>query len=183
MKRDNTQRELLMMRVISLLPGIMRSSLCVFSLFICLALGAEHQEPRASQRAKRQFFVSTTTSSTTLTTQSLCYVKFQAASFMSVCSVSGRKKRSLKFLEDKVEAHDEAIVASPSKREEDNVEEKENIDIESGDIEMLERNKRFLNYWLTITKTTTLTSYTTTSSVGSIICTPYGQSFGPCAGN
>ena len=83
-------------RVISLLPGIMRSSLCVLSLFICLALGAEHQEPRASQRAKRQFFVSTTTSSTTLTTQSLCYVKFQAASFMSVCSVSGRKKRSLK---------------------------------------------------------------------------------------
>ena len=74
---------------------------------------------------------------------------------------------------------------------------------------MLERNKRFLNYWLTITKvryqsislssfkskrggaynnfsylkTTPLTSYTTTSSLGSIICTPYGQSFGPCAGN
>ena len=83
-------------RVISLLPGIMRSSLCVLSLVLTLALGAENQKPQASQRAKRQFFVSTTTSSTTLTTQSICYVKFQAASFMSVCTVSGRKKRSLK---------------------------------------------------------------------------------------
>merc|ERR1712045_302694 len=169
---------------ISLLPGIMKSSLCVLSLVLTLALGAENKQPQASQRVKRQFFVSTTTSSTTLTTQSICYVKFQAASFMSVCTVSGRKKRSLNILQDKVEAHDEDIVASPVAREEDDaddVAEKQNVDIESG--EMLERNKRFLNYWLTITKTTTLTSYTTTSSLGSIICTPYGQSFGPCAGN
>ena len=86
------------MRVIILLAGVMKGALCVLSLVLCqvLAQEAESQAPQASLRQKKQFFVSTTTSSTTLTTQSVCYVKFQAASYMSVCSAaSGRKRRSL----------------------------------------------------------------------------------------
>ena len=75
---------------------MMKKTLCVLSLVICLALAQEAKEPQASQRQKKQFFVSTTTSSTTLTTQSLCYVKFQAQSFMSVCAAAKRKRKSLK---------------------------------------------------------------------------------------
>merc|ERR1712150_441009 len=150
------------MGVIILLACVMKRALCVLSLV--LGQVAESQAPQASLRQKKQFFVSTTTSSTTLTTQSVCCVKFQAASYMSVCSAaSGRKRRSL-FLDTKVEPHDGEIGASPMMREEysDEAVLNENVAIESGQKGLLERNKRFLNYWLTITKTTTLTSYTTT---------------------
>merc|ERR1711976_175092 len=174
------------MGVISLLAGVMMRALCVLSLFLCqvLAQEADTQAPQASQRQKKQFFVSTTTSSTTLTTQSLCYVKFQAASYMSVCTLSGRRKKR-SFLEAGVEPYDGEIGASPMIRGEpsDEALANEKVAIESGQEGLLERNKRFLNYWLTITKTTTLTSYTTTSSIGSLICTPYGFAPGPCAGN
>ena len=51
-------------------------------------------------------------------------------------------------------------------------------------LEGSERDRRqFLNYWLTITKTTTLTSYTTTSSLSAIYCTPYDFLYNPCAGD
>merc|ERR1711976_26639 len=175
------------MGVISLLAGVMMRALCVLSLFLCqvLAQEADTQAPQASQRQKKQFFVSTTTSSTTLTTQSLCYVKFQAASYMSVCAIASGRRRKRSFLEAGVVLHDEEIGASPMMRGEpsDEALANENVAIESGQEGLLERNKRFLNYWLTITKTTTLTSYTTTSSIGSLICTPYGFAPGPCAGN
>ena len=80
-------------------------------------------------------------------------------------------KLFVRFLEDKVEGYDGEIVASPMLRGEDYIEpaavgiytnkstliitlsslQNENVAIESGN-NVLERNKRFLNYWLTITK-------------------------------
>ena len=62
----------------------------------------------------------------------------------------------------------------------DNKEFLENSELSSS---MDERKAKFLNYWMTITKTMTITSYSTTSSFGSLICTPTSFEYGPCPGN
>ena len=48
---------------------------------------------------------------------------------------------------------------------------------------MDERKPKFLNYWMTRTKTMTITSYSTTSTFGSLICTPTSFQYGPCPGS
>ena len=53
---------------------------------------------------------------------------------------------------------------------------------ENHDIEGSERAARFVNYWMTITKSTTITSFTLTSTFASIYCTPYGWKHGACQG-
>ena len=45
------------------------------------------------------------------------------------------------------------------------------------------RDPKFLNYFLTVTKTYTFTTNTATSTLASIYCTPDGWSMGACAGN
>ena len=50
------------------------------------------------------------------------------------------------------------------------------------ELEASERQKKFLNYWMTITKSTTITSYTTTSTFSAIACTPPNFPYGGCAG-
>merc|ERR1719394_1513243 len=109
------------------------------------------QEAVKSNRKAKQFFVTTTTSTTTLSTQSICWYQSHAQSLVISCP-SGRKKRSAKSNED-------------------------GDDVE---LEGSERAARFVNYWMTITKSTTITSYTTTSTVSALFCTPFDFSYGPC---
>ena len=44
------------------------------------------------------------------------------------------------------------------------------------------RAGRFLNYFITITKTNTITSYSATSTVASVACTPYEFTMDMCPG-
>ena len=55
-----------------------------------------------------------------------------------------------------------------------------NEDGDEVELEGSERAARFVNYWMTITKSTTITSYTTTSTVSALFCTPFDFSYGPC---
>ena len=45
------------------------------------------------------------------------------------------------------------------------------------------REERFLNYWMTTTVTWTYTSYTATSSIASVYCTPPTWTDQMCPGN
>ena len=57
-------------------------------------------------------------------------------------------------------------------------------DVTSGkEMEMDEREAKFLNYWMTTTVTWTYTSFTGTSTIGSVYCTPIGMTEKMCAGN
>ena len=44
------------------------------------------------------------------------------------------------------------------------------------------RDPKFLNYFLTVTKTYTFTTLTATSSLGSVYCTPAGWTMNACPG-
>ena len=57
-------------------------------------------------------------------------------------------------------------------------------DVTSGkEMEMDEREAKFLNYWMTTTVTWTYTSFTATSTIGSVYCTPIGMTEIMCPGN
>ena len=57
-------------------------------------------------------------------------------------------------------------------------------DVASGkEMEMDEREAKFLNYWMTTTVTWTYTSFTTTSTIGSVYCTPPGMTEKMCPNN
>jgi len=135
-------------------------------------------------RKNRQFFVSTTTISTTLSTQSVCFVQSNTLSMMLLCTFT-RKKRTLDW--EVFDKKNLGIDASPSLKEGKLSVAQEELDLAEKEpqieLEASERQKKFLNYWMTITKTSTITSYTTTSSFSAVICTPPDFPYGGCAAN
>merc|ERR1711923_432604 len=132
--------------------------------------------------SEANFFVSTTTSSTTLSTALICYDQSAVATFVVACSKKKKKRRDLSISTNPEDGA--AINVTPSKVENVAAEKALEDLTELDPSETSERDRRqFLHYWLTITKTTTLTSYTTTSSMSALFCTPYDFLYGPCAGD
>merc|ERR1719150_2038109 len=107
------------------------------------------------ERQGKLFLVSSTTSTSTVTTTTLCWKSVTNAAINAVCA--GRKKRELTLLEYDIE----------SSQVRDDDEEKQ-------------RNARFLLYWATTTSTTTTTSITGTSTLASIECTPSSFTINEC---
>merc|ERR1739844_475734 len=111
-------------------------------------------------RKPKLFFVST---SATLQTASICYVTSD-----SIATCTGRKRRTISL--DGMEPEG-AVQPSTFKREvegesvkQDEVSSKVNVN----------REGRFLLYWITTTSISTSTSFTITYTVSSAICTPAG---------
>ena len=108
-------------------------------------------------RKPRLFFVSTSSTTTTLQTQSICYV----TSGTTITTCTGRKRRSIK-----IDGAQHADV-KPSQL---------NQEVQSSQKEAKkDREGRFLLYWITTTSISTSTSYTTTISVSAVECTTSGQ--------
>ena len=105
-------------------------------------------------RKPRLFFVSTSSTTTTLQTQSICYV----TSGTTITTCTGRKRRSIK-----IDVAQHAADVKPSQL---------NQKVQSSQKEAEKhREGRFLLYWITTTSISTSTSYTTTISVSAIECT------------
>ena len=51
------------------------------------------------------------------------------------------------------------------------------------ELEGSDRKAKIFNYFMTATKTTTFFSYTATSTLASILCTPEGWTMAPCPGS
>merc|ERR1711992_226778 len=109
-----------------------------------------------SSREPKLFYVSTSTSTTTLTTSSICHIIFSTALGVQTCV---KKKRSITFLDElpikPSKLNIEDVAPSPS------FEDSEIEEILPG-IEGDERAARFLNYWMTRTVTSTFTTFTST---------------------
>merc|ERR1711993_10374 len=140
----------------------MRGSIVSLGVFFCL-ISSALSEP--SERAGRIFYVTTTTSLSTVNTISFCHMLSVTNAVMGTCSA--RKRKSFTFNDQPFVNPTEEI--SPSV-----------LDIEPSKNDMDERAGRFVNYWITTTITTT--KFTATSTLASIICTPVGYSFANCPG-
>merc|ERR1712038_1580259 len=125
------------------------------------------------ERQGKLFLVSSTTSTSTVTTTTLCWKSVTNAAINAVCA--GRKKRELTLLEYDIE--------SSQVRKEDESTAEDDEALESGltdDDEEKQRNARFLLYWATTTSTTTTTSITGTSTLASIECAPSSFTINEC---
>ena len=106
-------------------------------------------------RKPKLFFVSTSSTTSTIQTASVCYIT-TTTGFLGACT--GRKRRAINFDEFKPSQMKEDVVQS-------SMEEK-----------CSDRKGRFLLYWITTTSISTSTSFTTTFSVTKVSCTPAGAS-------
>merc|ERR1712051_435118 len=114
-------------------------------------------------RKPKLFFVSTSATTTTLQTASICYITLAP---LDTCT--GRKRRSVSV--DGMEPEG-AVQPSTFKRE---VEVESVQQDEAGSKANMNREGRFLLYWITTTSISTSTSFTITYSLSSAICTPVG---------
>merc|ERR1719232_2003708 len=119
-------------------------------LFLCFVFtfGLEEEQEKSEERGGRIFYVTTTSSVSTVSTATYCYVATTAT------------------------------LAIPPSRSLDDYEPENEIESSQGE----ERQGKFVNYWITTTFTTTSTSFTVTSSIASLICSPIGWTYNVCPG-
>merc|ERR1712147_10257 len=126
-----------------------------------------------SERSKRLFFVSTTSSTSTLVTDFTCFISTAA---LLTC----KKRRKRSYLEDTiVESSLEEEAINPAR-----IQPQDEIDtLEAGlnEAEAKQREGKFLLYWLTTTSVLTTTTYTETRTLASIACTPSSYVMSNCA--
>ena len=161
--------------------------LILYSITNSHALETE-QEDEVNHRHPKLFYVSSTTSTTTLSTNTVCY---QASSTVIQMLTCKKKKRSV--LNDMLGMTQEEIKPAKSSQSFEEAVEKIKVDIKYQDkedinniisgLELTEREGRYLNYWLTTTITATFTTYTGTSTIASILCTPAGYTQAGCPGS
>ena len=158
----------------------MRASTVSIGIFFCLFAGAlsakadrlvrhlyvETQNNICSCRTGKIFYVTTTTSISTVNSVEFCYVLSAPATPLITCA--RRRRRMLSEASSDVQTEDISPSAS---------------DIESSQEDMEERHGRFVNYWITTTFTSTKTAYTATSTLKSIYCTPNGFTYNNCPGD
>ena len=95
-----------------------------------------------------------------------------------------RKRRNSFIDEAPWNTERESIAPNPvSKITDEDVAKISEVAEVSSSKEIDEREAKFLNYWMTTTVISTFTSFTATSSLASLVCTPDGYTDSGCPGN
>ena len=126
-------------------------------------------------RGGKIFYVTTTSSISTVSTATYCWVQETMSFAPLTCGKKKRKKRAVKVIADK-SGEDLDIQPSSILPEEDNREPESEVMSSQGE----DRKGKFVNYWITTTFTSTTTSYTSTLSIATIECTPNGWTYVQC---
>ena len=126
-------------------------------------------------RGGKIFYVTTTSSISTVSTATYCWVQETMSFAPLTCGKKKRKKRAVKVIADK-SGEDLDIQPSSILPEVDNREPESEVMSSQGE----DRKGKFVNYWITTTFTSTTTSYTSTLSIATIECTPNGWTYVQC---
>merc|ERR1712126_435796 len=151
-------------------PPPTMSPLVVLSLLVVATVAADLadvKEGTSGVRNPKLFLVSSTT--VTLPTTTLCYSSSTAAA-----ACGKRKKRALVIASA---AGDIAVTKSGAADSSQNMDAELTPGQEEAK-EEYEREGKFLLYW----KTTTSTSYTATTTISALACTPSGFTISNCSG-
>merc|ERR1711997_598927 len=150
----------------------------IFLLFLCNFSLAQGEKASDNKPNGRLFFVSSTTSTSTISTSTLCYVT--TANNLATCAgVAGRKRRAIAFKDPNNDADVAELNPNPMV-DSDSSNEKEEV-VESGKMESSPfRDPKFLLYWMTTTSTSTTTTFTSTFTLSELNCTPTGFTLSAC---
>merc|ERR1719444_137373 len=146
---------------------------CILSIYRVAAQEDADKVSKAEEgraRKPRLFYVTTQSTTSTVTTASYCWAT--SAATTGTCS---RRKRSGNFFPSST-LTDETI--APSRSGTDG----EIAGSRVPDTEIPEgvREGKFVLYWLTTTSTSTTTAYSTASTIASLTCTPSGFGLSSC---
>merc|ERR1712083_640347 len=135
----------------------------LFCLIVAHVVTAQEKEEKnnvasPSNRQSRLFYVTTQSTTSTLTTVTYCFVTSTTA--LATCGKRRRKRDLGEFIEQDLEINPQRV------------EEASQL-MPSEPTEQAERQGRFALYWLT-------TAFSTTSSVASLTCTPSGFALSLC---
>merc|ERR1711953_1302612 len=144
-------------------------SISVIVLSMSLSVLAEGEVLETNRPRNARLFMVSSSSTTSVSTTTYCYVSGTTA----ITTACGKRKRSLEAVE-----HMEDIVSSSVVESLDDVEG--DTEVMSGESEPSQRDPRFLLYWMTTTSTSTLTSFTATTSIGTLECTPSSFTISAC---
>merc|ERR1711923_285648 len=149
--------------------------LCCLACASALQLEDIADVKRAKSREPKLFFVSSSSTTSTISTHTICYKSTSTA----VGTCGKRKKRTI--LVDTDDQEDSRMI-KPSYSIGEDEEEEFDSKLQSGaeDAAVAQRDGRFLLYWLTTTSTSTTTIYTGTSTIASLVCTPNGFPYSVC---
>merc|ERR1711953_845099 len=134
-----------------------------------LLVGTARHQHGAVRRSGKLFFVSSSSTTSTVSTTTLCFTTDAAGAALGTCT-----KRRRRSIEEANLQTDEQIYSTPVRRQ---IEEEENNEpqLDSGVRDnSMDREGRFLLYWMTTTSTSTSTSFTSTTTLSNLICTPNG---------
>ena len=141
----------------------MRTTLLLLS---CLLTFVSCQDTEVGvAREPKLFYVSTSRTTTTISTVTVCFSTSKDA------VIACKKKRKRSILDEAIPVTAEVGDSIRPQRLGLEGEEDALLDLESGS-EQAQRDGRFLLYWITTTSTSTTTSFTATSTIQSIVCTP-----------
>merc|ERR1712223_2203961 len=128
--------------------------------------GEEAGGPVSGKRQPKLFYISSSTTTSTVSTSTVC---FKSGTALATCS---KKKRKRDIMTDLLD--DPSVSIKPSRNS--RMEEEEVADILDQVEKSTEnhRDPKFLLYWATLTSTSTSTSYTATQTIYSLECTPTG---------
>merc|ERR1719192_274447 len=129
------------------------------AFLLCFVSGVFGVDSNGSRQPKL-FYISSSTTTSTVSTHSVCYHILSTSNAVSY-GVTCSKRRKRRMITDGTALGD----ITPSRKTDG---EQEETDL----VEGAEREKRYMNYWLTTTTTLTQYSYTVTSKIASLQCTP-----------
>merc|ERR1712079_451259 len=156
-------------------------NMLVKSLCLTVLVAAATAEDTKKSKHPKLFFVSSSSTTTTLSTITLCY----STSTSFTTTACGRKKRTI--YTDPVTKEvggldlDDLIAPQAPKGDamEDGRDDSHDDLVKSGQAGY-EREGKFLLYWKTTTFTSTYTSYTATTTLGALECTPSSFALSEC---
>merc|ERR1712130_338152 len=165
--------------------GFFTMYLLYFTLLSLCSLSYGLTSDRKKVRKPKLFYVSTSDVETTVTTITACWTSSDTAA--TTCKK--RKRRAM--IEENFESEDDKSAIMATRAEIPAIENDEVFNFTEDEVreKMLNgemkvdgtfRDPKFLQYWLTTTRTFTSTSITATYTIYSLACTPGGWPYAAC---
>merc|ERR1719270_768226 len=145
----------------------------MFNLVLLVLAASASAEEMKKSRHPKLFLISSSTTTTTISTTTLCW--------SSNTAVTTCKKKKRRYISEIPEIAESGLMIDPKAVESEPEDEVENENykdlVKSGQSEY-EREGKFLLYWKTTTSTST--SYTATTTLQALECTPSGFGLSEC---